>query len=228
MKFALVVTIILVLSASIWAGPYEYPWKTTRAEIEKTHRLDVFELETLQKNLNKFLGEEEASKFTLYMMDGMAQREFCDIGLITVMGFYADSLVFYFMATEEMPYSEDRFKDDCLQKAIFGEDGLGEWRPIFKASAEDGDIFREGAFCGIGEAENEYHVCLNSVGQKGIMNPEHIQYTNFFFDKEFLDTIHNEKMKIHPDQKARVHPTSLFVEYLVDDYKTLQKPPKKK
>lgn len=228
MKFLLVVTIMVLLSASICAAPYDFPWKTTRAEIEKVHRLDIFELEPLQKNLNKFLGEDDGAKFTLCLVDSMAQRRFCDIGMFSVMGFYADSLVFYFLATEEMPYSKDRLENDCLMKAVFGDDSLKQWKPIFKTSAEDGDIFWEGAMCGVGESENEYLVSLNSLGQKGIMNPEHIQYTDFFFDKEFLDEIFAEKMKIHPDQKARLHPTSLFVQYLVDDYKSLQKPPKKK
>ena len=224
MKFLLCATLIFIICASLHGQPYEFQWKTTKAEIEKVHHLDVFEIGPLQENLDKYLTKSEGSKFVLYIVDNMKYRNFCDIELFSVMGFYSDSLVFYFLATEEMPYSKDNLDNKCLQRSIFGEDSINKWKPIFKTYSKDGDIFWEGGYCGVGETENEYLVSLTSLGQKGISNPEHLQFANFFFDRDFLDEILQKKMRIHADHKLKLHPTSLFVEYLVDDYKSLQQP----
>jgi hypothetical protein len=140
------------------------------------------------------------------------------------MGFYSDSLIFFSLATEELEYKEKDNLGDCLRAKIFGNDIKMIWKPIWKTSREDGDIFGEGGMYGAGESGKDYLVSLLSMGI--ISRPSHLQHTLFFFDKEFLGNVF-DKAKIHDGQKKAMHPSDIFVVYLADEYNALQKPPKK-
>ncbi len=222
MRITTLIILVSLASASALGGPYAYQWKTAKVDILIDHQLDVVEIPGLQNNLTTFLGEAEASKFDLCIVDGMKMQPHCDVGMFSMMGFYSDSLVFVSRSTEEMPYLEDDVIGDCLSKSLFGEDASLLWKPIFKSSPYDGDIFWEGGMCGYGGTESDYLVWLQSVGT--ITKPDHLQYTLFFFDKGFLDIVLQNKMKVHADFKQKLHPTALFVESLVDEFEIMQEP----
>ncbi|MCP4705214.1 MAG: hypothetical protein GY865_11440 [candidate division Zixibacteria bacterium] len=228
MKTASLVLIVTLVCASVMGRPYEYSWKTPIAKIQKDHHLSPIDIEGLHYNLTNFLGQNEASKYKIYVVDKLRKQIHCDIGMFSFMMFYSDSLISLSLSTEEMPVPKSGAGDDkigeCLAKSLFGEDIPLGWRPIWKTTSQDGDIFWEGGLCGQGEAESDYLVSLCSMGT--VTKPDHLQYTLFFFDKQLLDDVLQNKMKVHVDHKQRLHPTSLFVEYLVDKYRTLQKPVK--
>jgi hypothetical protein len=219
--------LVLILSSSIVANPYDFDWKTLKSTILSSHTLDIFELEPFVLNLKTFLGEDEAENFDLYIVDGLKYKKYCEQDMFTLMGFYKDSLIFYMLSTEERPYSKDDTISECLQKALFENDTVFIWQPVFKTSMQGGNIFWEGGLSAFGEYENEYHAILVSYGIKGILNPQHLQHACFFFDKAFLDFVMKDKMKIHKKQKERVHPTALFIKYIADEYAELQKKPEK-
>jgi len=210
MKIRLCIALVIITSASTLGKPYNFAWKTSIEEVQKIHRLDAFEIEGLQENLRKFLGKTESPKFQFYVVDEMKKQTYCDVGMFSAMGFYKDSLLFYFVATEEMPYSKENKTGDCLQLTLFGrKDSLLLWKPIFKATSKDGDIFGEGGAYGFGHVGDDYVVELMSLGI--ISQPKHLQYTMFFFDKSFLDDVMQNRMKIHKDQKQVLHPVMLPV-----------------
>ena len=226
MKIASLVMLVTLFCASALGRPYEYRWKTPIADVQKDHLLSPIVIEGLQNNLTKFLGQNEASKYDIYIVDDLRKQTHCDIGMFSFMLFYSDSLVSFSLATEEMPVpksGDDRI-GECIRKSLFGKDIPLEWRPIWKSTPQDGDIFWEGGMCGQGEAESDYLVSLSSMG--AITRPDHLQHTLFFFDKQLLDDVLQNKMKVHVDHKQRLHPTALFVEYLVDEFETLQEPVK--
>jgi|GEM_PF-3828134 len=222
MRIVPLIILISLAFTSALGRPYEYQWKTLKADIQMDHRLDAIVIEGLQSNLTSFLGESEASKFDICIVDDMRMQPHCDVGMFSMMGFYSDSLILFSLATEEMPYSEDDVIGDCLRESLFGKDAPLLWKPIFKLSAFDGDIFWEGGMCGVGEAESDYRVSLKSLGL--ITKPDFLQHTLFFFDKEYLDDVLQNKMKVHADHKQKLHPTALFVEYLVDEFEIMQEP----
>jgi hypothetical protein len=214
--------LFLILPILVSGQSSNYKWGTERIEIVNHYNLSKFELKPLEENLKTFLSPEEENKFCLYMVDDMKFENICDVNLFKVMGFYQDSLFFYFQATQERAYSE---KDDiakCIRKVIFGDLIKFRWKVNFKRKSEDGDIFWEGGYVGFGESKTEYYVSLHSLGT--ITNPSHSQYTFFTFSRRFLDYIKNKRMNIHPENKSKLHPTELFTKYLVDDYSLLSEP----
>ncbi|MCK4255561.1 hypothetical protein KAX35_01630 [candidate division WOR-3 bacterium] len=219
--------LVIITFTNVFADPYNYQWKTLRPEVEKEHKLDIFELPQLEKNIEKFLGKDEVQKYKLYAVDELRKRALCNTGLFTVMGFYTDSLIFYFLSTDELPYIEEGpFEDpigECLSKEILPNDTL-MYYVDFKLEDEDGNIFWEGGFRGVLEHANKYIVEVISFGFRGISNPQHLQYTYFFFDKSFLDNVTYNMIKIHPENREKIHPVALFTDYLVNEYEKLQKP----
>ena len=216
MKLSVIAVLLYLACATAAAQQVEYEWKTTVADVEKDHKLDLLTIPGLLMNLQTFLGDEETSLYSVYALDNMKQQEICEVDLLTVMGFYRDSLAFVVRATEELPYTEDGAQGECLISTIFGEGTSLLWRPIFKSAPMDGDIFWEGGSCAYGEGENEYLTMLNSTGT--ITDPQHCQYALFRFDRALLDDVLQNRMRIHPDYKERLHPTALFVEYIADEF----------
>ncbi len=217
-----IIILILILPILVSGQNSNYKWGTQRIEIEKDFNLSIFELKPLEENLKTFLSPDEENKFCLYMVDDMNFENICEVDLFKVMGFYQDSLFFYFQATQERPYNEEDDIGNCIRKIIFGDLIKFRWKVNFKRKSEDGDIFWEGGYSGFGESETEYYVSLHSLGT--LTNPSHSQYTFFTFNRRFLDYIKNKRMNIHPENKSKLHSTELFTKYLVDDYSLLSEP----
>jgi len=183
--------------------------------------LNTIEIAGLRSNLTKFLGTEESDNFRFYLLSDDQGQKHCDVEMFTVMGFYSDSLIFFSLATEEMAYSKENKIGDCLREKLFGKDTKMLWKPIWKTSREDGDIFGEGGMFGYGQVDNDYVVSLRSLGT--VSQPRFLQYTMFYFDKTFLDSM-MPKLRIHDDHKKYMHSTEFFIVYHVDEFERLQKP----
>ena len=80
------------------------------------------------------------------------------------------------------------------------------------------DIFLETGLLKIGEDQKNYYVQVISLGSYGFSNPTHKQYSNFFIDKAFAQSTY-EKIILKDDDKKSIHPSDIFVRYLVHLYK---------
>lgn len=92
-----------------------------------------------------------------------------------------------------MPYPKDLPKNECLDEALFGK----KVEMLYKMSIRD--IFLEQGLQKLGEDDKNYYVRLVSMGTS-FSSPTHLQYSNFFINKTFANSIF-EKISLKSDDK---------------------------
>lgn len=212
---------ILLITSYVYSQTLEYPWKTLKSEILKTHKLTPLSFEPIIKNLEKYCKNKEYNKLSFFVADSMKTNDYCGIGFYTFYGFYKDSLFFILQGTNEMPYVKKDPKDSCISAKILNKDTLDYWMLVMKENALDGNIFQEGGLIGHNSRNDHYTDKLISVGT--LSNPTHLQYFYIFTSKAFIDNF-NKTVKIHPDNFSKISQTVLFTRSITDKFKKLQKP----